>query len=260
MELIDPLTVCFLAAVMTFFESLNRNYDFMMHLDFFIRIFFACVLGYLIGYERSRRYKEAGIRTHVLVCASAALFMIVSKYAFADMMGGPAADLGAIPGTGQLDPGRVASTIVCGVSFIGAGVIYKKNATVQGLTTAAGIWTTACIGMAAGAGMFLVAGFTAVLVVLIQHYMHKYTVGRDSQKAYYIKFVCCDSDCLDNMVKTWLADPRIQVMDRKMARRNDAEVEYEITFRSKTNEMFREMKDYLEKSVDVRKVRESYYE
>lgn len=96
------------------------------------------------GLERTKRLKEAGIRTHCLVCCASALIMIVSKYAFADLSVGDAfffGDRGA-------DPARIAAQVVSGISFIGLAVIYRNGSTLKGLTTAAGIWATAGIGLA----------------------------------------------------------------------------------------------------------------
>ncbi len=108
------------------------------------------LLGFLIGFERKLRLKEAGIRTHTIVCVGAALMMVVSKYAFGD----------------EADSARVAAQIVSGVGFLGAGMIVYKQHEVHGLTTAAGVWATAGVGMACGGRLYVVAvGATAILIV-----------------------------------------------------------------------------------------------
>ncbi|MEU0484535.1 MgtC/SapB family protein [Streptosporangium sp. NPDC006013] len=112
----------------------------------------AFVLSAAIGLEREIRQKSAGLRTHALVGFAAALFMLVSKYGFADVLGEHV----------TLDPSRVAAQIVTGIGFIGAGLIFVRGDAVRGLTTAAAIWLTAAVGMAAGAGLWLLA--TAVTV------------------------------------------------------------------------------------------------
>ena len=99
-----------------------------------LRMLLALVLGFAIGFERKMRYKEAGIRTHTIVCVGSCLYTIVSIFGF-----------------GSGDPGRVAAQIVSGIGFIGAGMIFNHKQVVHGLTTAAGIWATAAIGMAVGA-------------------------------------------------------------------------------------------------------------
>lgn len=115
------------------------------------RIALAAVCGMLIGYERKKREKPAGVKTHMIVALSAALMVIVSKEGFLD-----------VPGA---DPSRVASQILVGISFLGAGVIVHQQYSIHGLTTAAGLWLTASIGMTIGAGLYAL-GFTISLVFL----------------------------------------------------------------------------------------------
>ena len=129
--------------------------------DIIARLLLAALFGAFIGVEREYRAKEAGLRTHFLVCAGSALFTIVSICGFG--------------GTG--DPARVAAQIVTGIGFIGAGTIVMQKRYIIGLTTAAGLWTTAAIGMAAGCGMLVVAGVGTVLTLagfeLLRHISHK---------------------------------------------------------------------------------------
>jgi putative Mg2+ transporter-C (MgtC) family protein len=105
-------------------------------------------LSSLIGWEREIRQKSAGLRTHTLVGTGAALFLIVSKYGFGDVL---------VSGRVVLDPSRVAAQIVSGIGYIGGGLIFVRRDVVRGLTTAAIIWVTAAIGMACGAGLVLLA-------------------------------------------------------------------------------------------------------
>ncbi len=113
------------------------------------------ILGFAIGFERKMRFKEAGIRTHTIVCVGACIYMLVSKYGFE----------GA-------DTARVAAQIVSGIGFIGAGMIFYHKQVVHGLTTAAGIWATAAIGMAVGSGLFIISILATVIIILIQCIMH----------------------------------------------------------------------------------------
>lgn len=132
------------------------------------RILLAGVCGCLIGFERTVRSKGAGIRTHCVVACAAALMMIISKYAFYDVtMDGMllGADI-------RLDPSRVASTIVSGVGFLGAGTIFVNKNKISGLTTAAGIWATSGVGMAMGAGMYVVGIAATIIIVLSQVLLH----------------------------------------------------------------------------------------
>ncbi|GAA1118597.1 MgtC/SapB family protein [Nocardiopsis composta] len=108
----------------------------------------ALLLCSLIGLERQLRQKAAGLRTHTLVGVGAALFMLVSKWGFTDVL---------LLDDVNLDPSRVASQIVSGIGFIGAGLIFVRRDTVRGLTTAATVWVVAAVGTAAGAGLWLLA-------------------------------------------------------------------------------------------------------
>lgn len=125
-------------------------------LDMTLRLLLAIALGAIIGYQRERAGKAAGLRTHTLISMGAALFTVVSIFGF----------------SGAVDPSRVAAGVVAGVGFIGAGVIFRGMGgdRVAGLTTAASIWTAAGVGLAAGAGMWLIAiiaGLAAVGILMI---------------------------------------------------------------------------------------------
>ncbi|MBC1532412.1 MgtC/SapB family protein [Listeria seeligeri] len=125
--------------------------------DFIFRLVVAGILGAVIGLDREIRAKEAGFRTHFLVSLGSALIMIVSQYGFSEI---------ATMQTVSFDPSRVAAQVVSGIGFIGAGTIIIQKKFVRGLTTAAGLWATAGIGLAVGAGMYWV-GIAATLLTLI---------------------------------------------------------------------------------------------
>lgn len=128
-----------------------------IYVDFSLRLFVAGLMGVLIGLEREYRAKEAGYRTHFLVALGSALLMIVSQYGFMDVL---EKDLV------RLDPSRLAAQVVSGIGFIGAGtIILLQKQVVRGLTTAAGVWTTAGIGLAVGSGMYMI-GILATFLVL----------------------------------------------------------------------------------------------
>ncbi|GAB3290095.1 MgtC/SapB family protein [Parasphingorhabdus pacifica] len=118
----------------------------------------ALVLSSLIGLEREFRAKSAGLRTHTLVGVGAALFMLVSKYAFGDMLAFERV---------SLDPSRVASQIVSGIGFIGGGLIFVRRDAVRGLTTAATVWVVAAVGMACGGGLVVLATATTFVHFLV---------------------------------------------------------------------------------------------
>ena len=131
-----------------------------MELEFIVRIFVASLLGGAIGLEREYRDKAAGFRTHFLVALGSALFMVISAYGFEGVLAG---DFNAPI---RLDVSRIAAQVVTGIGFIGAGtIIFQKNA-VRGLTTAAGVWVTAAIGMACGGGMYVLAIAASIMVLV----------------------------------------------------------------------------------------------
>ncbi len=120
-------------------------------LEMGLRILLAAVLGGVIGYERRRADKPVGLRTLILISVGAALFTVTSIYAFGDG-----------------DPSRVASGIVTGIGFLGAGAIIRREAGgVEGITTASAIWVAAALGLAAGAGLYIIATVTTVVVMLV---------------------------------------------------------------------------------------------
>jgi len=127
--------------------------------DVLARLALAGVLGAAIGFERELREREAGLRTHLLVCLGSALFTIVSAYGFQDFLtsGGQVV---------RTDPTRIAAQIVTGIGFLGAGAIIRQGVSVRGLTTAATLWVAAAIGMATGAGYYSGAVIGAVLTLI----------------------------------------------------------------------------------------------
>ena len=131
----------------------------MFEAEWLLRIICAAVVGGLIRFERHSHLKEAGIRTHAIVAMGAAVIMILSKYGFTDVKPG--------------DPARLAAQVVSGVGFLGAGIIFVRHNIIQGMATAAGIWTTSAIGLAFGAGMYEIGGITGLLVVLIQIFFQR---------------------------------------------------------------------------------------
>ena len=126
-----------------------------LELDMVIRLIVSAVLGGFIGYERERREKPAGLRTHMLVSIGSCLFTILSIYAFGD----------------KSDPGRIAANIVVGIGFLGAGTIVHARGHVSGLTTAASVWAVSAIGMAVGTGFYLIGIVAALLVFIVLRFL-----------------------------------------------------------------------------------------
>ena len=122
-----------------------------VELEMILRLLLAGALGALIGYQRERAGKPAGLRTHVLVCLGATIFTLASIYGF-----------------GQADPARIAAGVVTGVGFLGAGAIVRsREGFVAGLTTAASIWAVAAVGLAAGAGLYIFSPVATAVILLV---------------------------------------------------------------------------------------------
>ncbi len=150
-------------------EAFLNNYGILFKAEMLLRIIIATVCGIAIGYERKSRGKGAGLRTHAIVAISACLMTIISQYGLEDFFNefqNNSVEL-------KLDPTRIAAQIVSGIGFLGAGMIFIQKNVVTGLTTAAGIWATAGIGMAIGAGMYFLGISCVVIMVLVQVILHK---------------------------------------------------------------------------------------
>ncbi len=164
-----------------------------MMMEMVIRLLVATVLGALIGFEREYHAKEAGVRTHLLVALGACLFMILSIYGFDFML-----DKDHV----SFDPSRIASQVVTGIGFIGAGTIILQKQMVRGLTTAAGLWVTAAIGLACGTGMYVIAGITTAIVLISLGLINVF-VPSLSQKERNVTFLAEDyvvmTEVLDNL-------------------------------------------------------------
>ena len=139
-------------------------------LDLGLRVILSAICGAIIGLERERRYKNAGLRTHIIVAIAGAILMIVSKYGFIDVT--------TIDGVRLTsDSGRVAAAVIQSIGFLGAGVIYVRKESIIGLTTAAGLWATVGIGMCFGAGMYVLGACTTAIIIIVQillriHHQH----------------------------------------------------------------------------------------
>ncbi len=173
-----------------------------------LRLMLAALFGGLIGLEREYRSKEAGLRTHFLVCFGSTLFMIVSQYGFVDGVTeminqhGPNVMIRA-------DSSRVAAQIVSGIGFLGAGTIVLQKRFVVGLTTAAGLWTTAAIGMAVGGGLYVIAFFSTLLTLAGFEMLRQLSHGIGNvQKEMRIAFYADTQDAAKAAVDALMTDGR----------------------------------------------------
>ena len=140
-------------------EPMFKYFTMVDYLAIGLRLILAAVAGAVIGLERERRYKNAGLRTHVIVAISATILMIVSKYGFVDIASIPDVRLTS-------DGGRIAAGVIQSIGFLGAGVIFVRKESIIGLTTAAGLWATVGIGMCFGSGMYIL-GISATLILVL---------------------------------------------------------------------------------------------
>lgn len=231
---------------MTLADTLIKQFSLLQHAEFFLRILIACGCGSIIGLERSKRLKEAGVRTHVIVCCASAMLMIVSKYAFADTVG---ASGEALFGTDGADPARLAAQIITGISFLGMGVIFRKDNSIRGLTTAAGIWAVAGIGIAIGAGMYVIGVFTTAVIAVAQILMHRFTIGVDSTTLGKMHCVANNSAEIRNAMNAYIEEHKLQIVDVHIEIREDGRAVYEVILRVGNDMSINSLSEFLE-SVD----------
>lgn len=176
-------------------EDILTTWD---NLEFLIRILVALLLGILIGLERSRRQKDAGIRTHCIIAMTSAAIMILSKYAFLDVS--------SVDGLRGADPARIAAQVVSGISFLGAGVIFKdrNSSSIKGLTTAAGMWATSAVGLSVGAGLYWLGIIETAAVVISQMVLHKFPVANDALSTQEICVRIADTPEMHRCIQTFI--------------------------------------------------------
>lgn len=169
----------------------------LRNMEYLLRIFIAMILGMLIGNERKNRNKSAGLRTHAMVALGAALMMVVSKYGFSD--------------TVQGDGARLAAQVVSGVGFLGAGMIFVRHNLVNGLTTAAGVWATAGIGLTLGAGMYGVGIVSALMMLIMQNLSHKLPVFASVAAGGFIRMTIANKPGAVEEIQRYLMDRKIEI-------------------------------------------------
>lgn len=203
---------------MSFWELDQSVMPWPLLIELLLRVVVAGVCGAIIGLERSKRLKEAGLRTHCVVAIASALIMVLSKHGFAEL--------------GLGDPARLAAQIVSGIGFLGAGVIFKNGNVVRGITTAAGIWAVAAIGMAFGAGMYIVGLFTTAFMMVVQIVLHKFPVGNDAHNSNEIKIVMLDTPESRQLMKSKLKSEWGLVVGTKAYREESGKRMIQITVKS----------------------------
>ncbi len=207
---------------------------FIDALPYLLRLVVATVCGAGIGLERTLRQKEAGLRTHIIVALGSALMMIVSKYAFFDLF-----QYGELI---KFDGSRLAANIVTGISFLGSGIIIYKGS-IKGLTTAAGIWATAGIGMAIGAGMYGIGIYATVVLLIIQIFIHKF-VPIENTVATTIKLKVKNDPLALDHVEDILTKKGADIMTSEIEKKDDI-IYCKFDLKAHTSFSFKEVKDIL---------------
>ncbi|CNH99130.1 MULTISPECIES: MgtC/SapB family protein [Yersinia] len=190
--------------------------------DLLLRIALAGALGGLIGIERQLRSKEAGLRTHILVGIGSAMFMIVSKYGFEDLL-----TLEHV----SFDPSRVAAQVVSGMGFLGAGTIMIQKQMVKGLTTAAGMWVTAAIGLVIGSGLYEI-GIYGTLMTLVVLEIFRQLSNRLLGQHHYIAITLLPQSVpriLVALEKLRLRPMNLSVTQKRDENETDCELTMEVT-------------------------------
>ena len=208
-----------------------------------LRLFTACICGASIGYERSLRQKEAGLRTHIILALGACLAMIVSKYGFADI-----AEMGAMKTS---DGARIAAQVISGVGFLGAGVIFVRGGSVKGLTTAAGIWTTSSVGLAIGAGIYEVGVIATFFMVLTQFILHRFLPASEMMVKNVISIVARNDNDVIEYIRGKLQANNMHVQGIKIKKKEDGFISVEITVNMYKNEGLEEILSIVGENEDI---------
>ena len=233
---------------MTFSQIYNSHFTVIQNADFCFRLLAAAIAGGSIGFERSRRMKEAGIRTHIIVCCTTALLMLVSKYGFADLTWGEGE---AFFGARAADSSRIAAQVVSGISFLCAGVIFKVGSSIKGLTTAAGIWMTAGIGLAIGAGMYVPVVALFVLLWVLQFLLMHVQLGTDAHGGNHLQFVVRSGADFDAVLHEQVGAWNAVVTQSRITRRADGTTEYDLVLRRKEDLEYSMLSEFVERQGDA---------
>mgnify|MGYP000945789277 CR=1 FL=1 len=215
-----------------------------MEAIYLLRIVLAGLCGALIGYERKNRAKEAGIRTHLVVGVGSALMMVLSKYGFPDQG----------DWNWSIDPSRIAAQVVSGVGFLGAGMIFMHRQTVKGLTTAAGIWATAGIGMAMGAGLYWTGAGVTLLLLLAQTILHGRKSWLSSPKTELLTLSLADEPGAVDRIRDLLAERKIVVVSFHAERKGPDEIGLEVVIRFSGSETVDRLLSVIQQFPQVRQV------
>lgn len=214
-----------------------------------IRLVLATLLGSLVGLERQRLDWAAGLRTHMMVCVGSALAMIVSAYGFGDV----------IQNSGiNLDPSRIAAQVVSGIGFLGAGtILFLRHEVIRGLTTAAGLWTVACVGLAVGSGLYEAAVITTALALIILALikpLERKLFGREKQRV--IRMVISREVTSLEQIEKAIVSENLDMMQMVLQRgdRPDEDFVQLVLGRNSPQERFSSLADRLRQIEGIREI------
>lgn len=212
--------------------------------EIIFKLALAGILGGLIGLERESLNRPAGLRTYSLVCVGSALAMVVSLDMYFQYYQ-----------TVNADPGRIAAQVISGIGFLGAGTIMREGATVRGLTTAAGLWVVACIGLAVGAGLYIPAIATTVLILFILiyfiHFEEKFTGLREYKG---LLMLLEDRPGQVGIIGSILGDMDILIKNIKLTRLEDDDLEVELLIHLPPNMSIEQVIDELSVVKGLRRI------
>lgn len=201
-----------------------------------LKMLTACVCGGVIGIERTKRLKDAGIRTHCLIALASCVLMITSKYGFVN------APLDA-------DAARIAAQIVSGIGFIGAGVIFRDGNSLKGLSTAAGMWMTAAAGMAIGCDQWLLGIVGTAFVLVIQELFHHVLIGSDAYSDKAVTILYRDNELIDRRLKDLENSGDIRIISKQISKQaavRENRVRFLCRNSQHADDLFIELADYPE--------------
>lgn len=231
---------------MFFADTLYGSYE----LAILVKLILAAVAGGVVGLEREKHGRPAGLRTHLLVALGACLMMVVSeafhlKYAEHDMQSAL-----------RIDPSRTAAQIITGIGFLGAGVIIKEGISVRGLTTAASLWLSAGLGMAFGMGLFLPGVMTTVLALLSLIFLKKLEPIINKDRYLDIAVTASNRPGLQDEIEKLFLDRRLRITDvRSHLDLQHDEITFEYILTQHQRRMGRELTDLVAKLDGVHKIR-----
>ncbi len=186
----------------------------LFELELCISIIVSAILGFSIGLERKIRNKEAGIRTHTILCLGSCLMMVISMN---------------LSNAIDYDPARIAAQIVSGIGFLGAGMIIFKRNEIHGLTTAAGIWATAGVGMACGAKLYVIAVLSTILIIIAQWLLHTDIKIFKRKKYYLVNIVFKQTNVENQAIKDFF---KVDRFNHLVINREGDEIFYKATLKT----------------------------